>query len=640
MPEELASKPSRGQSRPAELQSSDNLGETLGEAQPEAPAVTFARQPRADPGVVAAVLRRADSATRAKLVTQLQRARGNAFVQRLAQAEQQRRADEALKPGNAPTGQRFGAGQGSAVSPSSRPAPSAVRGSVAPVVVQRHASFEHRLLGDAAPSELATMTQKIDPKTRQHVLEQELDRLKIWQKDPTAVTRAQVEATWPGIRVLTLKNGLILTYGELNTLPDYLANPQAIDSADRSVILPILQLVRQQGYNRIADLLDDVTETYGSEVADALAASSAADAPDAPLPASYTRAHPHEKFEGAVGPTGEVGTAASIVEVKAVNKVTAKLGSNQYQAVVARNACHFAPYSWHRWQEHHLQARDLAAKGHAANDPELVRQAWLTNGYADHFLQDSFAAGHLINKTLVMQWFVEWVAQYNARTKWYERNIHLKNWDQIKTMTTAGQPGLAARHLYTTDVRSPDQSTDPQTAEEQATKAERMNAAGVVGTKSQSQAEAYKSYLAFLNSAVVQSAAGALHDYFNERSLWVGSPARPNLADMYQIWGDETMVTSGEGVQIAGETAHLSQRAIDELVRTGQTGVGVREIRDRFPDRVVAEDANQKVSRMVPLEDWNNSLRTLCFETIFPTVHYRVLDTIGPTMGKVSQDLP
>src|SRR5262249_51918348 len=162
--------------------------------------------------------------------------------------------------------------------------------------------------------------------------------------------------------------------------------------------------------------------------------------------------------------------------VRDLNKLTDAEGTNRYQAVVARNACHFAPFSWHRWQEHHLEARQLATKGHATNNPELIRQAWLTNGYADHFLQDSFAAGHLINKPKVMQWFVEWVAQYNANTSWWERNIHLKNWDAIKTMTTQEQPGLASHHLYTDKTRAPGDSTDPQTAEEQATPADRMNA--------------------------------------------------------------------------------------------------------------------------------------------------------------------
>ena len=55
-----------------------------------------------------------------------------------------------------------------------------------------------------------------------------------------------------------------------------------------------------------------------------------------------------------------------------------------------------------------------------ASTKELERKAWLNNGYASHLLQDSFAAGHLINKTLVMQWFAEYVlaGQWRGKLRW------------------------------------------------------------------------------------------------------------------------------------------------------------------------------------------------------------------------------
>ena len=34
------------------------------------------------------------------------------------------------------------------------------------------------------------------------------------------------------------------------------------------------------------------------------------------------------------------------------------------------------------------------------------RCARICAGYADHFLRDSFAAGHLVNKTLLIQWYI------------------------------------------------------------------------------------------------------------------------------------------------------------------------------------------------------------------------------------------
>jgi len=483
--------------------------------------------------------------------------------------------------------------------------------------IQRHSSFEHRLLGDARHDDLNTVATKITPANRTHVLTVERQRLQLWQKDPRAVTVGQVQSAWPDARVLTLKNGLVVTYGELNTMGDYMPNPDAFDSGDVKVILPILQMVRQQGFNRITDLLGATRQEF---VGDPMGGGAMVDVPD------------YQNFKGAIGPDGETGTMADVQEVRALNDNTKNLGTNQYQSLVARNACHFAPNSWSRWEEFHNQARDMALQGFTKKDQEMIRKAWIINGYADHFLQDSFAAGHLINKTLIMQWFVEWVKDYNSKTKKWERNIHLDNADKVEHMTTGEQPGLAGRNLYG-KAWTPGSAgtTDPQTAEEQGSKQDRMNASGVQAGGGKDQSEEYNNYLAFLNNSVIQSASGALHNYFNSRSLMVSSVAHK---DAYQIWGDDTMVASGEGVRIAGETAHMSQQAIDELASKGATPITAAHIRDQFPSKVRPEGGGE----MLPLEQWNDSLRSLCWNTIFPDVHYRLLSTVGTKMGKVSQD--
>lgn len=479
-------------------------------------------------------------------------------------------------------------------------------------VLQRHSSFEHRLLGDMPTMNLAAIVNSISPQQRQHVLQEERRRLQLWQQHPELVTEERVHSTWPDVRILRLHNGLVLTYGELNSLPDYMPNPQSIDSTDRNTLLPILQTIRQQSFNRLTDFLG-VTRTERRYVRDMVIETEVPD---------------YQSFEGAVGPVGGRGTIASIHEVSSLDRITREQGTNQYSALLSRNACHFAPYSWHRWHEFHTQARELALRAFTTGSAELERQAWLSNGYADHFLQDSFAAGHLINKTLIMQWFVEWVEQYNANARWYEPGIHIADWEQIRTMTTREQPGLAGRHLYGTDTRRTQSSTDPQTAEEQATRQQRMSASGVRGTGTITQAEAYQNYIAFLNSASVQQASSALHDYFNVRSLWVSSVAHPRA---YRIWGDETMMTSGEGVGIASETAQMSQRAIQEIISGGQTNISTQQIRDRFPSIVFSDEG-----QALPLEQWNESLRDLCFHTIFPQVHYRILSRLH--LGQVSVD--
>lgn len=471
--------------------------------------------------------------------------------------------------------------------------------------IQRHSSYEHRLFGDTPTEQLVGMAGNLDPKNRQHVLSDERERFRMWMTNPEAVTDAQIKAQWPDIRTLKLKkSGLLITYGELNSMPDYMASPQAIDNAEKSVVLPLIQTVRQQSFNRLTDMI-------GAKRTVQTGRGGAVQVPD------------HQHFEGAVGPNGEKGTMAAINEVSALDKVTKNEGGgvNQYSALLARNACHFAPFSWSRWEEFHTQARALAQQGHDKSDKDQIRQAWLNNGYADHFLQDSFAAGHLINKTKVMQWFVEW-AEAN--------NVQLKNWWRIRNMTTDKQPGISAPQLYNAPHKQ-GAATDPQTAQEGSSKQARTNASGVQAQGGYSQGESYENYLAFLNSSAVQAASGAVHDYFNERSLWVSSPAVPKA---YQIWGDETMLNGGDGVRYASETAMLSQQAIEELSTTGKTAITPQQIRNRFPNQVWVNN------KPLSLEDWHTQLRALCFKEIFPDVHYKVIDTLSSTLGKVSNDMP
>ena len=80
-----------------------------------------------------------------------------------------------------------------------------------------------------------------------------------------------------------------------------------------------------------------------------------------------------------------------------------------------------------------------------ASTKELERKAWLNNGYASHFLQDSFAAGHLINKTLVMQWFAEYVLAGQWRGK---LPMGVPGKDVLGGMTEKRQPDLGDRRAY------------------------------------------------------------------------------------------------------------------------------------------------------------------------------------------------
>jgi hypothetical protein len=459
------------------------------------------------------------------------------------------------------------------------------------LVLQRHASWEHRLLGDAPSADLNAIAKGAG--NRVQLLTALRDFLGMWQSDPDSVTEQKIAARYPYIRTLRLKaSGLLVTYGELNTLPDYMANPGVLDAQPRAMMLPILQAVRQEGYNWINWLLGYQLPT---------------------------------QFADAVSINSNWGFLDLLIETKALDNLTLGIGpkgTNHYTALVGRNACHFAPFSWYRWQTYYLIARDLAEQAHAAADANekarLTYMAWMNHGYADHFLQDSFAAGHLVNKTLIMQWFIEWAAGQPL--------VPVADWDQVKYMTAARQPNLAARGLY--NPASPGTVRDPQTAEEYASLQERTNVAGVSQDGSITQADAYKNYLAFLNSTVVQSSSGALHDHYNKQSLWVASNAN---ATPFQIWGDDTMLNGGDGVRIAGDTAHLSQQSIQELLANGQTSISTQNVWDRFPTKVRG-DNNQILS----LQQWNDSVRGKAIE-LFPDVHYYLLRAL-PRIGSVSID--
>ncbi|MFN0148625.1 MAG: DUF4157 domain-containing protein [Dehalococcoidia bacterium] len=464
-----------------------------------------------------------------------------------------------------------------------------------PVVIQRHASWEHRLLGDAPPADLNTIAQQPGME-RTRLLTDLRDFLHMWSKNPQRVTEAQINARYPDIRTVRLKaSKLLVTYGELNTLPDYLANSTEMDALPELILLPILQAVRQEGYYNAGSLLK-IEE-------------------------------PVVKFDGAVAAHLSNGTINDIWESIWLNSLTADLppagsarfGTNSYSGLLARNACHFAPYSWYRWAQSYDMALKSAGNFHKTGDPAAEREAWAQLGYADHFLQDSFAAGHLINKTLVMQWFIDWAAP-RALTK-------VPDWEQVKTMTAARQPGLAARGLYTR--ANPGGVRDPQTTEEQASRSARMAMSGVLADGPIIRDAAYQNYLTFLDSAVVQSSPLALHDDLNKTGLLVASE---DQATPFLVYGDGTMLNGGDGVRIAGETSHMSQQSIQDVLRTGTSAITRDRIWRRFPTRAGADAGS-----MLPLQQWHENQKNRA-NAAFEKVHDVIIGTLNPHMGHVSMD--
>ena len=227
-----------------------------------------------------------------------------------------------------------------------------------PWIIQRHSSWEHRLLGDAASDDLYSISHQGSNRTA--LLDALRDFLQMWSVNPDGVKPDDITKAYKDIRTVTLKtSGLLVTYGELNTLPDYVANAGQMDDLSRDILRPILQAVRQEGYSNVMRLLGQ--------------------------PNLYP------KFEGAVAANLGNGTMNDVWESYWLDVLTADLppdlpagslswGTNSYGSILARNACHFAPYSWYRWQLSYDAALAKAQQAYQTKDPQTIHEAWIQHG--------------------------------------------------------------------------------------------------------------------------------------------------------------------------------------------------------------------------------------------------------------------
>lgn len=266
--------------------------------------------------------------------------------------------------------------------------------------VQRYMAWEHGLLGDLEPDALR---EAGFARVEEHCAL--LERL---GRDPLDVDEELLRAKHPGVETLRLPgSGLVVTLGELNILPDYLSHPQEIETASAAFLLPVVQSIRTWS-------IREIRKATGTAQLRPVQLPGALDYP-------------------------RLGALAELHEALEVDALGRRCGFEPWQlysSVVGRNAGHFAPFSWYRWQSFHLMARELI--GRAANAPkgerdQLRDRARICAGYADHFLQDSYAAGHLINKTLIMRWYLEWLS--GSPLPYADRRI-------LTDLTVAAQPFL------------------------------------------------------------------------------------------------------------------------------------------------------------------------------------------------------
>jgi hypothetical protein len=345
---------------------------------------------------------------------------------------------------------------------------------------------------------------------------------------------------------------------------------------------PFLQQIRQESYNRLSSLLGNAKDV---------------------------------DFAGAITPY--LGGDAAL-ETRLIENFSLPLGVNHYLGLLARNACHFAPFAWQRWRQAHTAARDCALRAWHEHSSSLADAAWIAQGYADHFLQDSFAAGHLANKTLVMQWFTAWMSGSDP--------IKVNDREDVCQMTEVNQPRLMGDWLY--DIGCAGPSNDPQTAEEHARVAERMAATGVQADRNVSREQAYRQYLTFLAARSVQLSSKQVHDHFNADGLDVASEVAS-----FRIYGDENLLREGAQIGVVAEAVAASRKAIWDIITYGRSKTQPREILRKVPTGVADPSG-----RVTPLLDWHRggALKTEA-EKLFGSAR-AVAGAASPTMGMVSAD--
>ena len=342
--------------------------------------------------------------------------------------------------------------------------------------------------------------EKLDADARKAALDKGLDG-----QTKAVSEKAIDDAKW-GVRLVSLRlsdgSSFLVTYGEMNTLADFYGSADEIAQTPASNFSAIVGGVREESIRKFMRLRNDL---------------------DSEGKAKYDPDAEEHNIQGAIGNKGTLtgaGAKGAVLnldqfgELKLMGEMQQSTGvfssqdesrakidgkeETSYTAGLARNACHFAPHSWHSWATAHNKAialaleaykcnqqvaqvkqsiAELRKRGHEGDDKAIkwntqsierleetaatkLNAALIENGFGDHFLQDSYAAGHLINKTLIMQWFVKWLDEESSKRNYTWQD----DWRQVQQVAY-DQEGLAGNNLYDRDSVGTKASNDPQSVE-------------------------------------------------------------------------------------------------------------------------------------------------------------------------------
>ena len=422
--------------------------------------------------------------------------------------------------------------------------------------------------------------------------------------DPAKVPKGNTEYSheWGGQLVtVTCHDGeLVCTVGELNALPDFFGSFDDLGRVDRSVVFKTLQVIRREAYMYLKTIEAGLTG------------------------ASYEYDAKGESFSGLEGNSISVDgvgpkAANDLADFKATETMLAggdgELGLDESigaAATLGRNACHFPPESWLRWREHHTKARALID---AATTLDQLGPAANTaiglNAFGEHYLQDSYAAGHLINKGFVMAVAMEHMREATKQTwgitdkivlELQEATAHHDAYD-LPDAAMQKRDALADGGAEPKNTMDDATITAPRPADRprvgQGRRAGRRLQGGGEGRggarqRGHPEVMTFEQYRTWLNDLWLQKITNTLHDRYCVRGLSVASPDNP---DIFRIYGDSNMIKSAEGAAYTAVTSQMSPRR-DQRPRPEQTTtLGGSFVLDVGVDRVTQHSESTRCAR-------------------------------------------
>ncbi|MBF6613437.1 MAG: hypothetical protein IVW55_09955 [Chloroflexi bacterium] len=134
-----------------------------------------------------------------------------------------------------------------------------------------------------AERQLRATQAKIDNSSVKHTIEQEMARLLQWKNNPEALKGQatgkpvkDVNGDWqvPCVSLpvkgddegaVAGKDSIVVTYSEINTMPDFFGNPETIANTRKKKVLHLLQGVREQSYTELNKLYKEI---FGTDFSD------------------------------------------------------------------------------------------------------------------------------------------------------------------------------------------------------------------------------------------------------------------------------------------------------------------------------------------------------------------------------------